>query len=131
VALLPGVTLLDMDDLRVFAEQGLAGRRNEIARVQAIIDAECERYMGVSLAREVAPLVVSLREKAEAVRQGELERFRGRLEGLDEREREAVEALTRGMVQKLLHDPTVQLKEAAGSPRGERLAEALRALFDL
>jgi len=130
---LPGVTLLDMDDLRVFAEQGLAGRRNEIARVNQIIDAECERYAGASLAREVAPLVVSLRESAESVRQGELERFRARLDydALDERQREAVEALTRGIVQKLLHEPTVRLKEAAGSPKGERLAEALRALFDL
>jgi glutamyl-tRNA reductase len=128
---LPGVTLLDMDDLRVFAEQGLAGRRNEIARVNQIIDAECERFAASSLAREVAPLVVSLRESAESVRQGELDRFRGRLDGLDERQRDAVEAITRGIVQKLLHEPTVRLKEAAGSPKGERLAEALRTLFDL
>jgi glutamyl-tRNA reductase len=131
VGLLPGVTLLDMDDLRVFAEQGLAGRRNEIARVNQIIDAEFERYAASSMAREVAPLVVLLRDAAETVRANELERFRSRLDGLDERQRDAVEALTRGIVQKLLREPTVRLKEAAGSPRGERLAEALRALFDL
>jgi glutamyl-tRNA reductase len=131
VGQLPGVTLLDMDDLRVFAEQGLAGRRNEIARVNQIIDAEFERYAASSMAREVAPLVVLLRDAAETVRANELERFRSRLDGLDERQRDAVEAVTRGIVQKLLHEPTVRLKEAAGSPRGERLAEALRALFDL
>ena len=58
-------------------------------------------------------------------------RFRGRLDGLDARQREAVEALTKGLVNKLLHEPTVRLKEAAGSTRGERLAAALRDLFGL
>ncbi|MBV8957844.1 MAG: glutamyl-tRNA reductase, partial [Actinobacteria bacterium] len=54
-----------------------------------------------------------------------------RLDGLDDRQRQAVEALTRGILNKLLHEPTVRLKDAAGSPRGESLAAALRALFDL
>ena len=73
----------------------------------------------------------ALHDRAEGVRTAELDRFRVRLAGLDERQREAVEALTRGIVAKLLHEPTVQLKEAAGHARGERLADALRDLFDL
>ncbi|HEX2039892.1 MAG TPA: glutamyl-tRNA reductase [Acidimicrobiales bacterium] len=128
---MPGVTLLDMDDLRAFAAAGLAGRRREVARVQAIIAEEVERHAATSTAREVAPLIVALRARGEEVRTAELERFRTRLEGLDPQGREAVEALTKGIVAKLLHDPTVRLKDAAGSPRGDRLAEALRALFDL
>lgn len=128
---LPGVTLLDMDDLRAFAEAGLAGRRREVARVQAIIAEEVERHTATATAREVAPLVVALRARGEGVRAAELERFRARLDALDPQAREAVEALTKGIVAKLLHDPTVRLKDAAGSPRGDRLAEALRALFDL
>ena len=128
---LDGVTLLDMDDLRAFAQLGVSGRRQEVARVQAILDEEVDRYTASATAREVAPLVTAVRQRAEAVRQGELERFEARLAGLDPRQREAVERLTAGIVAKLLHGPTVRLKEAAGSPRGDRLAEALRALFDL
>lgn len=128
---LPGVTLLDMDDLRAFAEAGQAERRREVEAVQALVATELDRYVAVSSAREVAPLVGALHERAEATRQAELDRFRARLAGLDERQAEAVEALTRGIVAKLLHDPTVGLKDAAGTPRGERLSEALRDLFAL
>jgi glutamyl-tRNA reductase len=131
VGALVGVTLLDMDDLRAFAEAGVSGRRREIARVQAIVDEEVARYTAVATAREAAPLVAALRHHAEEVRTAELDRFRGRLDKMDDRQREAVEAVTRGILAKLLHGPTVRLKEAAGSPRGDRLAEALRALFDL
>ncbi|HEX2062961.1 MAG TPA: glutamyl-tRNA reductase [Acidimicrobiales bacterium] len=131
VAQLEGVTLLDMDDLKAFAEAGLSGRRREEVRVQAIIDEELERYSAVSTAREMAPLIAAVRHRAEELRQAELERFAGRLAELDPRQREAVEALTRGILGKLLHEPTVRLKDAAGSPRGDRLAEALRVLFDL
>ena len=131
VGRIPGVTLLDMDDLRAFAEAGLAGRRREIDRVQEITDQEVERFVAVSTARELAPLVVALRRRGENLRLAELERFAPRLEGLDDRQREAVESLTRALLAKVLHEPTVRLKEAAGSPGGDRLAESLRALFDL
>jgi glutamyl-tRNA reductase len=128
---LPGVTLLDMDDLRSFAEAGQAERRREIEAVRSLVGIELERYVAQSSAREVAPLVTSLHDRAEAVRQAELERFRARLGDLDDRQVDAVEALTRGIVAKLLHDPTVTLKEAAGTPKGERLSRALRDLFSL
>jgi glutamyl-tRNA reductase len=128
---LPGVTLLDMDDLRTFAEAGQRERSREVGKVQAMIAEEIERFTSVISAREVAPLVASLREQAETIRAAELDRFRSKLASLDPHEAEAVEALTKGIVAKLLHDPTVGLKDAAGSPKGERLAEALRDLFDL
>ena len=131
VAALDGVTLLDMDDLRSFAEAGMAGRRREVARVRALVDEELERYLDSTAARGAAPLVAALRARAEDVRVGELQRFRSRLSSLDPKEREAVEALTRSILGKLLHEPTVQLKESAGSPRAERLGDALRTLFDL
>lgn len=128
---IPGVTLLDMDDLRSHAEAGLVARRGEIAMVRDLVNTEVDRYGAVSSAREVAPLVAALRSRAEDVRRAEIARVSGRLAGLDERQRDAVEALTLGIVAKLLHEPTVGLKEAAGTPRGERLAESLRHLFDL
>lgn len=130
-AQLPGVTILDMDDLRSFAEAGMAERRREVDSVRAMCDDELERWSAVSTAREVAPLVASLHERAEAVRGAELDRLRARLGDLDERQVEALDALTKGIVAKLLHEPTVRLKDAAGTPRGERLAEALRDLFEL
>jgi glutamyl-tRNA reductase len=128
---LPGVTLLDMDDLRSFAEAGQAERRREVDAVRGLVTAELDRYTAVSSAREVAPLVAALHEHGEDVRQAELDRFRAKLADLDPRQAEAVEALTRGIVAKLLHEPTIGLKDAAGSPRGERLAEALRDLFTI
>lgn len=131
VASLDGVTVLDLDDLRSFAQEGLEERRREIAKVRCIIDEEVAEYLNDATAREAAPLIAALHARAEQVRLGELERFRARLDRLDQRQREAVEALTRGIIGKLLHEPTVQLKDTAATPRGERLAEALRALFDL
>ena len=126
-----GVTLLDMDDLREFAEVGIRERQREVTAVQTIVDAELDRYVDESTARSVAPLVASLRSRGDLVRSGELERLAARLGYLDDRQREAVEALAAGIVGKLLHEPTVRMKDAAGTARGERLAEALRDLFDL
>jgi glutamyl-tRNA reductase len=131
VTTLEGVTLLDMDDLRSFAESGIAERRREIAVVQRIVDDEVARYFEELAAREVAPLVVALRDRAESVREAELARYTARLADLTPKERAAVEGLTRGIVNKLLHEPTVRLKDAAGTARADRLADALRALFDL
>jgi glutamyl-tRNA reductase len=131
VAQVPGVTLLDMDDLRGFAAAGVAERRREVAAVEAILDEELERYVGATSAREVAPMIVALRERAEAARSAELDRLRGRYDDLDERQLDMVDAVTRGLVAKLLHQPTVVLKDAAGSPRGDRLVAALRELFEI
>lgn len=128
---LQGVTLLDMDDLRAFAESGIAERRREIASVQEIVDDEVARFYEAVAAREVAPLVTAIRERAEALRAAEVDRYSARLADLSPRERAAVEALTRGIVNKLLHEPTVRLKDAAGTAKADRLADALRTLFDL
>jgi len=126
-----GVTLLDMDDLREFADVGIRERQREVTAVHAILDVELDRYVDESTARSVAPLVASLRARGDLVRSGELQRLVARLGDLDDRQRDAVEALAAGIVGKLLHEPTVRLKDAAGTARGERLAEALRDLFDL
>ena len=131
VAEIDGVTLLDMDDVRRFAAAGVAERRREVAAVEAILADELERYLGATSAREVAPMIVALRERAESVRTSELDRFRARYDDLDPRQLDLVEAVTRGVVAKLLHQPTVVLKDAAGSPRGDRLMAALRELFEI
>jgi glutamyl-tRNA reductase len=131
VGRLEGVTLLDMDDLRAFADAGAVARTREVASVRRLLDEEVDRYLGATSAREVAPMIVALRGRAEEVRLAELERFRQRLEGLDAAQLDAVEGLTRGILSKLLHEPSVALKDAAGSPKGDRLISSLRELFAL
>ena len=131
VAEVPGVTVLDMDDLGAFADRGLAERRREIDAVRTILDEELERFQAATSAREVAPVIVALREAAEAARAAELDKVRSRLAGLDDAQMAAVEKLSQGLVAKLLHQPTVALREAAGTPKGDRLVQALRDLFDI
>jgi glutamyl-tRNA reductase len=126
-----GVTLLDMDDLRAFADAGVAKRQREATRARAVIEEELVRYRTLTTAREAAPLVTALRDRAESIRAAELDRMDARLADLDDRQRAAVEAVTKGIVAKLLHDPTVRLKDASGTAKGDRLAEAARDLFDL
>ena len=131
VADIPGIELLDMDDLTEHAERAMAGRRAELAAAQEIVCQEVERYRAEERARGAAPVVSALRARVEELRRAELERHRGRLAELDERQWHEVDSVVRDVLAKLLHHPTVAVKEAAGTPRGERLVEALRTLFDL
>jgi glutamyl-tRNA reductase len=131
VAGVPGVTVLDLDDLRDWADRGLALRAAEADRVRAIVAEEVDQFVVEVTARQAAPLVAQLHEHAEDVRTGELERFAGRLAELDDTERDAVDALTRAIVAKLLHTPSVRLRHGAGTPQGERNAAAVSDLFDL
>ncbi len=126
-----GVTLLDIDALRAQGERSLQQRRSELARVREIITAELDRYRFERSAREAAPLVTALRARAESLRMAELQRHSAKLDALDPGARAVIESVTRGLVNKLLHDPTVRLKDAAGSARGELYADALSELFAL
>jgi len=131
VGAMPGIDLMDMDDLTEHAERAMAGRRAELSAAQEIVAGEVERYRAEERARGAAPVVSALRTRVEELRGAELERHRGRLSDLDERQWTEVESVVRDVLAKLLHQPTVAVKEAAGTPRGERLVEALRTLFDL
>ncbi len=130
-ASIDGVTLLDMNDLRAFAEVGRKERRNELKNVRVIIDEELSKYVGRTNQREVEPLITALWAQAEDARQGEFARFGARLDRLDEEQLELVEALTKGLLGKLLRNPTVRMKDAAGTAKGDRLADALTELYDL
>ena len=128
---LDGVVLFDMDDLRASVADAVSGRREEVAAAAAIVTEAVERYRVASRARDAAPVISALRARLEEVRRAELERRRQKQSSLDDGQWEQVDSMTRAMMAKLLHDPTVALKEASGTPRGERLVEALRTLFDL
>ncbi len=131
VARLAGVTLLDMDDLSRFADTGHVRRQAEVAAVESILVDETERFSADRSAREMAPLIESLRGQAEAVRRAEIERALAAHPDLDEDAREALERATAALVNKLLHQPTVALRTAAGKAKGDRLADSVRDLFDL
>jgi glutamyl-tRNA reductase len=131
VAQVAGVVVLDLDDLGAWAERGRAQRQAEVDGVAAIVRDEVERFAISATALQAAPLVGALRERAEDVRLTELRRYERQLARLDDEQRQLVEAITRGLIAKLLHEPSVRLRDQAGSPRGERNAAAVADLFDL
>jgi glutamyl-tRNA reductase len=126
-----GLTVLDLDDLRSSVAHVMDDRRVEATRAEAIVDEEVDRYRSASRARGAAPVVAALRTRLESQRTSELERRRREFASLSDEDWGKVDALTKSVLAKLLHEPTMLLKETAGSPRGERLVEALRILFDL
>jgi glutamyl-tRNA reductase len=131
VGALPRVSLLDMDTLSESVARALGDRAEEAVAAHEIVAAEVERFRTASRQRGAAPIIASLRSRLESLRVAELEKHRAQLADLDEAEWEQVDAATKAAVAKMLHEPTMLLKETAGTPRGERLVEALRILFDL
>jgi glutamyl-tRNA reductase len=131
VGTLRAVTLFDMDTLGASVSAALGDRAEESLAALSIVSEEVERYRTASRQRGAAPVIAALRARLESLRETELERHRAQLADLSESEWEQVDAVTRAALAKLLHEPTMLLKETAGSPRGERLVEALRILFDL
>jgi glutamyl-tRNA reductase len=130
VAGLPGVVVIGMDKL---SEHGTAARADDIAAVRTIMQAELAAYQAGIDAARVAPTVVALRAKAAGVAEAELSRLAGRLAagGVSVRALDEVAQTVRRVVDKLLHAPTVRVKELAGSPGSGDYAAALRVLFDL
>ena len=130
VADLPGVVLIGMDQI---SEHAGAVRDDDVAAVRTILEAELAAYQSAMDAARVAPTVVALRAKAAGVVDAELARLAGRLsaDDLSGHALDEIAQTVRRVVDKLLHAPTVRVKELAGSPGGEEYAAALRVLFDL
>ena len=126
-----GVAVLDLDDLSAWAERGREQRQSEVERVRTIVSDEVERFRLEATALQAAPLVAGLRERAEQVRLAEIARYAKQFGAADPATQALIESITRGVVAKLLHEPSVRLREQAGSPRGERNAAAIADLFDL
>ncbi|MBN99229.1 MAG: glutamyl-tRNA reductase [Acidimicrobiaceae bacterium] len=131
-ASIDGITLFDIDALWSFrTKNSLISNDGAYLEAREIISEEVVRYLEQQSARQVAPLIAGFRNSAEEIRQAELKRFESRLASLSEEQRNTVESLTQGILGKILHEPTIAMNEAAGSPRGDRLAEALRELFNI
>lgn len=128
---LPGLHLCDLDTVGAFVAEGLESRTAELDQATGIINDEVARHAERVGQQSVAPLITEFRAEAERLRSDELARQSARLDDLTAEQRQAVDEVTRAVLNKFLHEPTVRLKESATSLRGERLASALRELFDL
>jgi glutamyl-tRNA reductase len=131
VADLPGVHRYDVDDLQQQVESALQEREEEIPRVAAIIDTEVALLQQQLRQLQVRPIIADLRLKAEAIRQQELERTRRFLGEVDPDDWQRIERLTRSLVNKLLHEPTLRLRAEAGNGRADEFADTVRHLFAL
>jgi glutamyl-tRNA reductase len=118
VRTLPGVTLIDLDDLERLCPVDPTTRHAELERAEGLASGEADRLAGWTRFRSVSPAIAELRSYAETVRTRELERSAGRLRGLTPEQVAAVDALTAGIVKKLMHGPTVALRDAAARPGG-------------
>ncbi len=128
---LEGCYLYDIDDLESVVAESVLTRRREAARAEELVASEAERFRVWLASRDVVPAIASLRARAEEIRTAELARARARLGRLSETERLAVESITARIVDKLLHLPTVRMKEAAAGANGELYVDAVTHLFGL
>ncbi len=127
---LDNVYLYDLDDLSGVAESNAEERRREVERAESIVEEEQQRFDGWLSALAAVPTIRNLRARAEAIRNRELERTLGRL-ALGEPERAAVDALTRAIVNKILHAPISRLRDEAEREQGLAILEVARSLFAL
>jgi glutamyl-tRNA reductase len=133
IGALPGARLIDLELIAEAQKAATAERPGDdsLDAVREIVEAEVEAYRKLRTASAVAPTVTALRCMAAEVVAAELNRFHGRTAGLDERTRAEVEQTVRRVVDKLLHEPTVRVKQLAVDEGGVTYAQALRELFNL
>jgi len=128
---LDGIFVYDIDDLQDAVSSHVEGRKKEAERAEIIIEVEVERFQARLLTLHVVPTIVSLQDQFETIRQAELDRVRGRLGKLSSEQEAAIEALSRGIVNKILHTPIRSLKSAAAGPEITTLIDSFRKIFDL
>jgi glutamyl-tRNA reductase len=126
-----GVFLYDLDDLRSVADANLRERRKEAAAAEALVEREVQEFMAWRKSLEVVPLVVELRQRGEEIRRHELEKARSRLGSLTPEQEKAIDSLTSSIVNKILHPPTVHLKEIASNGHGPEHVGFIRKLLGL
>ncbi|MEU5859657.1 glutamyl-tRNA reductase [Nonomuraea sp. NPDC047529] len=125
----PGITLVDLETIQ---ESGIGSHGGDaVESVRALVAEELNTYLDAARAARVTPTVVALRSKAAGVVESELGRLMMRMPDLDDKARDEVAMTVQRVVDKLLHEPTVRVKQLAAGPGGDHYAEALRELFDL
>jgi glutamyl-tRNA reductase len=125
------VFLYDIDDLRQIVDDNLERRRAEMPIAERIVAEMTDDFLDWHRSRDAVPLIRELRDRAESVRREEVEKALRRLGHLDPEDQEAVDHLTRALLNKFLHHPTVRLREAANNGGGMAVLHAARYLFEL
>jgi glutamyl-tRNA reductase len=128
---LDGIFVYDIDDLQEAVSSHVESRKKEAEHAESIIQTEVERFHARLQTLHVVPTIVSLQDQFETIRQAELDRVRGRLGKLTPEQEMAVEALTHGIVNKIMHTPIRSLKSAAAGPEMTTIVETFRKIFDL
>ncbi len=128
---LDGIFVYDIDDLQQAVSAHVADRKKEAERAEAIVNAEVERFQARLQTLDVVPTIVSLQDHLETIRQAEIDRVRGRLGPLTPDQELAVDALTRGIINKIMHTPISTLKTAAREAEATTLIDLVRRLFNL
>jgi glutamyl-tRNA reductase len=126
-----GVHLFDADELKGTLDESIEARKKEIPRVESIIAEEIARFEVEFEELSLRPVITDLREKAEIIRRGELERTLRHLPNVDSNTIEQIHQMSRAIVNKLLHEPTVRLKRSARAGMHRELSSTVRHLFDL
>ncbi len=129
VGTMDNVFVYDVDDLQQVAEENLAVRAREAAQAERIIEEEVTSFSTWRRSLELAPTIVALRKRFGQVADEELRRALSRLENVNPSDRAVLEAMARSLVNKLLHQPMIQLKAGTGEPDGAQLIDAARRLF--
>lgn len=127
----PGVRHFDVDDLRAGLDDAMTSRIAEVPKVEALVEAEIDDFGRRYRELEVEPLLSELRRQAESIRAREVERALGDLGAVDPDVAERIEHLSRTLVKRLLHDPTVRARERAGAGDADEVADAVRDLFGI
>jgi len=131
VARLEGVFLYDLDDLRSVAEANLRERRKEATAAEGLVEKEAREFLEWQKSLDVVPLLVELRRRGDLIRRAEIEKARLRLGPLTPEQEQALEAATAAIVNKLLHAPTVHLKEVARNGNPPEHISLIRKLLGL
>src|SRR5580698_8953491 len=126
-----GIFVYDIDDLQQGVSSHVADRQKEAERATAIIESEVERFQARLHTLEIVPTIVSLQDHLETIRQAEIDRVRGRLGPLTREQELAIETLTHGIVNKIMHTPISTLKTAARESGATTMLDILRRLFNL
>ena len=131
MAKLDGIFVYDIDDLQQVVGEHVADRQREADRAEQIVEEEVRKFEGKMQTLSVVPTIVSLQEQIETIRQAEIDRVRGRLGKLTPEQELAVEAMTRGIVNKIMHAPITTLKSAAKDPEATTVIDLIRRVFNL
>jgi glutamyl-tRNA reductase len=126
-----GVSLYDIDDVQQIVERNTTGREGEARRAELIIEAELDRFERWLSSLEVVPTIAALRERGDEVVRRVMAENENRWESLSEADRERLEAMTKAVASRLLHEPTLRMRRSAGSDDAYQFVSALRELFGL